>query len=228
MGLHLHSRFSAALGHQRFSALASAAIILSCAALGATLGTVFPPRTKVPAVSHSKAHGEPEMAPTGTLRSSAPQASLVAEAVKTTSEPESSASPVPASVIPASVAPTRNARAVGKSPPIETDRPCRWSQSADGTLTCTGRQVMLPGARDALHVRQCGMVFHDKVRFSGIEMQVVSKQAKGNPFLVRSPDDWKMNFDAPNATAIRVIFTADTPEPGNVVCQFSYHLQRVP
>jgi len=87
---------------------------------------------------------------------------------------------------------------------------------------------MIPGAGDALHVRQCGMVFRDKVRFSGIEVQVVSKQAKGNPFLVRSPDDWKMNFDAPNGTAIRVIFTADAPEPGNVVCQFSYHLQRVP
>jgi hypothetical protein len=54
--------------------------------------------------------------------------------------------------------------------------------------------VMLPGAGNALHVRQCGMVFHDKVRFNGIDIHVISKQAKGNPFLLRSPDDWKMNL----------------------------------
>jgi hypothetical protein len=87
---------------------------------------------------------------------------------------------------------------------------------------------MAPGAGGALHVRQCGMVFHDKVRFSGVDMHVVSKQRKGNPFLVRSPNDWKMNFDAPNSTEIRVIFTADAPESGIVLCQFSYHLQKEP
>ena len=87
---------------------------------------------------------------------------------------------------------------------------------------------MIPGAGDALHVRQCSMVFHDKVRFSGIDMHVASKQAKGNPFLVRSPDDWKMHLDAANSTTVTVIFTADNPEPGNVICQYSYHLQKVP
>jgi hypothetical protein len=71
------------------------------------------------------------------------------------------------------------------------------------------------------------MVFHDKVRFSGIDVRVVSRQAKANPFLVRSADDWKVNFDTPNSTGVKVIFTADAPEAANVVCQFSYHLQKV-
>jgi len=220
MGLHLHSRLSAALGHRRFSALA---VILSCAALGATMGTLFPLRTKVPAVSRFEPHGDLKAVSASPVGNFASPAVPAAEAIMTPPEPENSAT-----TVPPSVAGARSPRVSGKAGRIETDSPCRWSQSADGTLTCTGRQVMIPGAGDALHVRQCGMVFRDKVRFSGIEMQVVSKQAKGNPFLVRSPDDWKMNFDAPNATAIRVIFTADTPEPGNVVCQFSYHLQRVP
>jgi hypothetical protein len=83
------------------------------------------------------------------------------------------------------------------------------------------------GPGDPLRVRQCGMVFHDKVRFSGIDMRVISRQPKANPFLVRSADDWKLNFDAPNSTVVKVIFTADAPESGNVVCQFSYHLQKV-
>jgi hypothetical protein len=211
MGLHLHSWFSA---------FASALIVFSCAALGAAMGALFPLRTTIPAVSRFAIHGDLKTAPSSSVGNSASPALPEAEAPKAIFEPEAVSKPTPASA--------RSSRLVGRSAPIETDNPCRWSQSADGTLTCTGRQVMIPGAGDALHIRRCVMVFHEKVRFSGIEMHVASKQPKGNPFLVRSPEDWKMNFDAPHATAVSAIFTADTPEPGNVVCQFSYRLQRVP
>jgi hypothetical protein len=35
-------------------------------------------------------------------------------------------------------------------------------------------------------------------------------------------------FPMPNLKEISVLFTADTPEPGKVICQFSYHLEKVP
>ena len=221
MSLHLVSRLSAALGRLPVSASAAVAIILSCSALGVMIGILFPLRAI--RLAAPTTHGaRPLAAPSGVIETSAASMFPVAEPASTAPEPESATTPVP---IPTAL--PKHRRGVG-APPIETDHPCRWSQTADGMLTCAGRQVMIPGAGDALHVRQCGMVFQDKVRFGGIEMHVVSKQVKGNTFLVRSPGDWKMNFDAPNATTVRVIFTADKPEPGNVVCQFSYRLQKVP
>jgi hypothetical protein len=221
MSLHLANRWSAALGRLPVSASAAVAIVLSCGALGVMIGILIPLRSIQPAAPTT--HGaRPLAAPSEGIEISATSVLPVAKPASTTPESQSAAMPVPNSTML-----QKQQRVVG-APPIETDHPCRWSRSADGILTCAGRQVMRPGAGNALHVRQCSMMFHDKVRFSGIEMHVVSKQVRGNPFLVRSPDDWKMNFDAPNATTVRVIFTADTPEPGNVVCQFSYHLQKVP
>src|SRR5262245_4330802 len=221
MNLHPHTHSFAALGRLPVSTYGAVAIVLSCAAVGATMGLLFPLRTNNLIASNIEEHHPFKTASPGTIVSATAGVPIV-EPPKTMSERESTTS-----VVPVSRVSTKPQRAVGKSP-IETDNPCRWSQSSDGTLTCAGRQVMIPGAGDALHVRQCSMVFHDKVRFSGIDMHVVSKQAKGNPFLVRSPDDWKMHLDAANSTTVTVIFTAENPEPGNVICQYSYHLQKVP
>jgi hypothetical protein len=222
MNLHPHRYSFATLGRLRVSTYGSAAIVLFCAAVGVTMGLLFPLRTHNLIASSIEERHPFNTAPRGTIEPSATAVVPIVEPPKMMSERESTTS-----VVPVSRVSTKPQRAVGKSP-IETDNPCRWSQSADGTLTCAGRQVMIPGAGDALHVRQCSMVFHDKVRFSGIDMHVVSKQTKGNPFLVRSPDDWKMHLDAANSTTVTVIFTADNPEPGNVICQYSYHLQKVP
>ena len=222
MNLRPHRPSFAALSRLPFSTYGAVAIVLSCAAVGVTMGRLFPLRTNNQTASNIEEHDPIKTAPPGTIESSATALVPIVEPAKTMSERESTTSLVPVSRVS-----TKPQRVVGKSP-IETDNPCRWSQSADGTLTCAGRQVMIPGAGDALHVRQCSMVFHDKVRFSGIDMHVVSRQAKGNPFLVRSPDDWKMHLDAANSTTVTVIFTADNPEPGNVICQYSYRLQKVP
>jgi hypothetical protein len=222
MSLHLYRHSSAALGRLPVSAFAAVAIVLSCAAVGATMGVLFPIRSTQPAGSSITSHDAFKAVSSSVNEHSASAALPIAESDKTTSELENTTN-----VVPVETTPSKRQRRIGKSP-IETDNPCRWSQSADGTLTCSGRMVMLPGAGNALHVRQCGMVFHDKVRFNGIDIHVISKQAKGNPFLLRSPDDWKMNFDAANSTVIKVIFTADTAEQGNVICQFSYHLQKIP
>jgi hypothetical protein len=222
MSLHLYRRSSAALSGLPISATSAVAIILSCGAVGATIGVLFPLRAIQPVGSSIKSHDSFKAASSSVNNHPASSALPIAESNKTTSEPENTTN-----MVPVATTSPKHQRGIGKSP-IETDNPCRWSPSADGTLTCAGRMLMIPGAGNALHVRQCGMVFHDKVRFNGIDIHVISKQAKDNPFLLRSPDDWKMNFDATNSTVIRVTFTADTPEPGNVICQFSYHLQKLP
>src|SRR6185436_12414578 len=46
MNLHPHRDFFAALRHLHISAYGGAAIVLSCAAIGATMGILFPMRTK--------------------------------------------------------------------------------------------------------------------------------------------------------------------------------------
>jgi hypothetical protein len=208
------------LGGRHVSALTAVSVVASCAVLGVTIGLLFPMRSlgsRLPRALSIQEHlGFKET----------PQASIENFASPILPTPETAASPGHEGPHEA-VSPSRPHRVAGKGTPIETDKPCRWSQSQDGTLTCAGRQVMIPDAGDPLRTRQCGMVFHDKVRFSGIDVRVVSSRTKGNPFLVRSPDDWRVNFDAPNATTVRVIFRADAPESGIVVCQFSYHLQKV-
>jgi hypothetical protein len=225
MSLNLHSRFSTSLGGWHISAIGTISIIVSCATLGVAMGVLFPMRSirSFHAVTPNEEHDGLQGAPSSIIEASASAVLPADGAVKTAAEHES-----PTNLAPVTTKSSRDQRTVGKAVPILTDNPCRWSQSADGTLTCTGRQVMTTGAGDAFNVRQCGMVFHDKVRFSGIDMHVVSKQTKGNPFLVRSPKDWKMNFETPNSTEISVLFTADTPEPGKVICQFSYRLEKVP
>ena len=222
----LFNRLSATVGISRhIPTLTSILIVASCAVLGAALGMLFPmrslvslqPRTfTIEQQGKSKEPGEPS------VDNLASPVLILPETAKTSPSPEGSA---PVLTVPTT--PSRSHRVLGKVPPIETDNPCRWSQLPDGTLICAGRQVMSPGQGDPLRVRQCGMVFHDKVQFSGIDMHVLSRQPKSNPFLVRSADDWKLNFDAPNSTVVKVIFTADTAERGDVVCQFSYHLQKV-
>jgi len=214
MSFDLLKRLSETLGSWHIPTLTTVSVVALCAALGATIGVVFPMRSLVslqPRTLSIEDHGNVK---------ELTQASV--DTAKTSPEHES-----PAQVAPVPTTPSRPRSVAGKAAPIETDNPCRWSQSPDGTLICTGRRVMRPGPGDPLRVRQCGMVFHDKVRFSGIDMRVVSRQAKANPFLVRSAGDWKINFDAPNSTGVKVIFTADAPESANVVCQFSYHLQKV-
>jgi hypothetical protein len=220
---HLFNRLSATVGSRHIRTFTTVLVVASCAGLGAALGMLFPMRSLVslqPRAFTIEEHGNSKepAEPVGNLAS---PVLLLSETAKTSPSREGSA---PVVAVPTT--PSRSHRALGKAAPIETDNPCRWSQSPDGTLTCAGRQVMGPGPGDPLRVRQCGMVFRDKVHFSGIEMRVVSRQPKANPFLVRSADDWKLNFDAPNSTVVKVIFTADAAESGNVVCQFSYHLQK--
>lgn len=225
MSLDPLNRLSATLGSWRIPTLTTVSVVALCAALGAAIGVVFPMRSLVslqPRTVSIEEHGNVKQPTQASVENLASPVLLLPETAKTSPEHESSAQ-----VAPVATTPSRPRSVAGKAAPIETDNPCRWSQSPDGTLICTGRQVMRPGPGDPLRVRQCGMVFHDKVRFSGIDMHVVSRQAKANPFLVRSADDWKINFDEPNSTGVKVIFTADAPEPANVVCQFSYHLQKV-
>jgi hypothetical protein len=218
MSLHPHWHFFTALRHLHHSVFGAALTIVLCAAVGVTMGILFPLSIE----SSVEERGNFKTAPGGFIKASAAAASPVVEGIQPTSEQEKATS----TVATPSTSP-RHQRATGKSP-IKTSNPCRWSQSADGTLTCAGRLVMPPGTGNALHMRQCGMVFYDKVSFSGVDIHVVSRDARKNPFLVHSSGDWKINLDEPNATEISVTFTAEAPEPGNVVCQFSYRVQKVP
>jgi len=222
MSLHPHWHFFTALRHLHHSAFGTALTIVLCAGVGVTMGFLFPLRTVKLIGSSIEERGNFKTGPGGIIKASATAALPAVEAIQPTSEQEQATSTVAAP----STSP-RHQRAVSKSP-IKTSNPCRWSQSADGTLTCAGRLVMPPGTGNALHMRQCGMVFYDKVSFSGVDIHVVSKDARKNPFLVHSSGDWKINFDQPNATEISVTFTAEAPEPGNVVCQFSYRVQKMP
>jgi len=225
MSLDLLNRLSATLGSWHTPTLTTVSVVALCAALGAAIGVVFPMRSLVslqPRTVSIEEHGNIKQPAQASVENLASPALLLPETVNKSPDYEGSAQ-----VAPVPTTPSRPRSVAGKATPIETDNPCRWSQSPDGTLICTGRQVMRPGPGDPLRVRQCGMVFHDKVRFSGIDMRVVSRQAKANPFLVRSANDWKISFDEPNSTGVKVIFTADAPESANVVCQFSYYLQKV-
>ena len=221
---HLLNLLSATVGSRHILTFTTVSVVASSAALGVALGFLFPMRSLV---SLQRAftieeHGNSKDPAEPSVDNLASPVLLLPETAKTSPSREGSA---PVVAVP--TAPSRSHRVLGKAAPIETDHPCRWSQSPDGTLICAGRQVMSLGPGDPLRVRQCGMVFHDKVHFSGIDMRVISGQPKANPFLVRSAADWKLSFEAPNSTAVKVIFTADAPESGNVVCQFSYHLQKV-
>ena len=225
MCAHLLNLLSATVGSRHILTFTTVLVVASCAALGAALGMLFPMRSLVSLQSRAftiEENGNSKEPAEPSVDNLASPVLLLPETAKTSPSREGS---TPVEAVPTT--PSRSHRVLGKAAPIETDHPCRWSQSPDGTLICTGRQVMSLGPGDPLRVRQCGMVFHDKVHFSGIDMRVISRQPKANPFLVRSAGDWKLNFDAPNSTVVKVIFTAVAPESGDVVCQFSYHLQKV-
>ena len=151
MSLPPHWQFFTALRHLHHSAFGAALTIVSCAAVGVTMGVLFPLRTVDLIGSSVEKRGNFKTAPGGIIKASA-AAALPVEAIQPTSEQEKATSTV---AVP-STSP-RHQRAVSKSP-IKTSNPCRWSQSADGTLTCAGRLVMPPGTGNALHMRQCGMV----------------------------------------------------------------------
>jgi len=140
MSFDLLKRLSETLGSWHIPTLTTVSVVALCAALGATIGVVFPMRSLVslqPRTLSIEDHGNVK---------ELTQASV--DTAKTSPEHES-----PAQVAPVPTTPSRPRSVAGKAAPIETDNPCRWSQSPDGTLICTGRRVMRPGPGDPLRVR---------------------------------------------------------------------------
>ena len=97
MNLHPHRHSFAALGRLPVSTYGAVAIVLSCAAVGATMGLLFPLRTNNLIASNIEEHHPIKTAPPGTIESSATAVAPIVEPPKTMSEHESTTSVVPVS-----------------------------------------------------------------------------------------------------------------------------------
>jgi hypothetical protein len=88
MNLHLHRDLLAALRHLHITAYGGVAIVLSCAAIGATMGVLFPLRTKNVVASNFDGPGPSKAASPGSVENAA-SAVAVAKPDKAMSDQES-------------------------------------------------------------------------------------------------------------------------------------------